>query len=84
MLKAKVALVTGASSGIGRATALAFSREGASVVVSDINVEHGQETASLIRAHGGKVVFVAADVGKPHARGDRQCRAGATGAVGGV
>lgn len=65
MLKGKVALVTGASSGIGRATALVFSREGALVVVSDVNVEHGQETASLIRAHGGEAVFVAADVGKP-------------------
>jgi NAD(P)-dependent dehydrogenase (short-subunit alcohol dehydrogenase family) len=65
MLKAKVALVTGASSGIGRATALVFSREGARVVVSDVSVEHGEETASLIRAHGGEAIFVAADVGKP-------------------
>lgn len=65
MLKAKVALVTGASSGIGHATALAFSREGARVVVSDVSVEHGEETAALIRAHGGDAIFVAADVGKP-------------------
>ncbi len=65
MLKGKVALVTGASSGIGRATALAFSREGAVVVVCDVNAEHGEETASLIRACGGNAVFVVADVGKP-------------------
>ena len=63
MLKGKVALVTGASSGIGRATALAFSREGASVVVSDVNKEHGEETASLLRAHGGAAIFVSADAG---------------------
>ncbi len=63
MLKGKVALVTGASSGIGRATALAFSREGAVVVVSDVNKEHGEETASLLRAHGGSAIFVSADVG---------------------
>ena len=65
MLKGKVALVTGASSGIGRATALVFSREGAMVVVSDVDAKHGQETASLIRAHGGDAVFFACDVGKP-------------------
>jgi NAD(P)-dependent dehydrogenase (short-subunit alcohol dehydrogenase family) len=63
MLKGKVALVTGASSGIGRATALAFSREGAQVVVSDVNQTQGEETASLLRAHGGAAIFVSADVG---------------------
>jgi NAD(P)-dependent dehydrogenase (short-subunit alcohol dehydrogenase family) len=63
MLKGKIALVTGASSGIGRATALAFSREGAAVVVSDVNRDQGEETASLLRAHGGEAIFVAADVG---------------------
>eukprot|EP01037_Dinobryon_pediforme_P002807 gene2807-2850_t len=65
MLKNKVALVTGASSGIGRAIALVWAREGAKVVVSDVNVQAGEETAALVRAAGGDAIFVAADVGKP-------------------
>ena len=65
MLKNKVALVTGASSGIGRAVALAWAREGAKVVVSDIHTTAGEETAALVRAQGGDAIFVAADVGKP-------------------
>jgi NAD(P)-dependent dehydrogenase (short-subunit alcohol dehydrogenase family) len=64
MLKNKVALVTGASSGIGRAIALVWAREGAKVVVSDIDVPAGEETAALVRAQGGDAIFVAADVGK--------------------
>ena len=65
MLKNKVALVTGASSGIGRAIALVWAREGAKVVVSDVNVQAGEETAALVCAAGGDAIFVAADVGKP-------------------
>lgn len=65
MLKNKVALVTGASSGIGRAIALVWAREGAKVVVSDVNAQGGEETAALVRAAGGDAIFVAADVGKP-------------------
>jgi NAD(P)-dependent dehydrogenase (short-subunit alcohol dehydrogenase family) len=58
----KVAFVTGAGSGIGRATALAFAREGASVVVADRSDEHNQQTARLIEEQGGTVLAVACDV----------------------
>ena len=65
MLKDKVALVTGASSGIGRAIALAWAREGAHVVVSDLNAAVGEETAALVRACGREALYIAADVYKP-------------------
>jgi NAD(P)-dependent dehydrogenase (short-subunit alcohol dehydrogenase family) len=58
----KVALVTGASGGIGRASALAFAASGASVVVSDVNEDGGAETVALISAAGGKAVFQRCDV----------------------
>ncbi len=58
----KVALVTGAAGGIGRATAEAFARSGASVVVSDVNAEGGAETVALIEAAGGKALFQRCDV----------------------
>ncbi len=59
----KVALVTGASGGIGRATALAFAEAGANVVVSDVAVAGGEETVAMILAAGGDAMFVATDVG---------------------
>lgn len=64
MLNNKVALVTGAASGIGRAIALAFAREGARVVVSDTALDGGAQTVALIEAAGGQAVFEAADVGQ--------------------
>jgi NAD(P)-dependent dehydrogenase (short-subunit alcohol dehydrogenase family) len=60
----KVALVTGATSGIGRATALAFAREGASVVVADIAADGAEQTASLIEQAGGEALAVACDVSR--------------------
>jgi NAD(P)-dependent dehydrogenase (short-subunit alcohol dehydrogenase family) len=58
----KVAFVTGAASGIGRATALAFAREGASVVVADISEQGNQETAHTIEELGGRAIAVRCDV----------------------
>src|SRR5207249_9074087 len=58
----KVALVTGGGSGIGRATALAFAREGAQVVIGNRNVQRGEETVSMIREAGGTASFQRTDV----------------------
>jgi NAD(P)-dependent dehydrogenase (short-subunit alcohol dehydrogenase family) len=58
----KVALVTGGGSGIGRATALAFARDGARVVIGNRNVQRGEETVSMIRAAGGTASFRRTDV----------------------
>jgi NAD(P)-dependent dehydrogenase (short-subunit alcohol dehydrogenase family) len=65
MLNNKVGLVTGAASGIGRAVALVWAREGAKVLVSDLNEEGGQETVALVRAQGGEAQFHRADVAQP-------------------
>jgi NAD(P)-dependent dehydrogenase (short-subunit alcohol dehydrogenase family) len=67
MLSSQTALVTGAASGIGRAIALAYAREGANVVVSDLDVAGGEHTVALVRAAGGDAIFVAADVADPQA-----------------
>src|SRR5947209_1596377 len=58
----KVAFVTGASSGIGRATALAFARAGAAVVVADVDAKRNQETADMITELGGQALAVTCDV----------------------
>jgi len=60
----KVAFVTGATSGIGRATALAFASEGASVVVADIAADGVEETARLIEQAGGQALAVTCDVSR--------------------
>jgi NAD(P)-dependent dehydrogenase (short-subunit alcohol dehydrogenase family) len=65
MLKNKVAIVTGASSGIGRAIALVMSREGAKLVVSDLNTQGNEETAALIHTQGGEALTVTSDVAEP-------------------
>jgi len=58
----KVAFVTGAASGIGRAAALAFTREGASVVAADVSEQGNQETVRLIEGQGGRALVVRCDV----------------------
>ena len=58
----KVALVTGASSGMGRATALAFAAAGAQVVLADVAIEAGEQVAGVIRDAGGEAAFVRTDV----------------------
>lgn len=64
-LEGKIALITGGSAGIGRATAQIFAREGAKVVVADVGVEGGEETVRLITAAGGEAIFVKTDVSNP-------------------
>ena len=64
LLEGKVAIVTGAASGIGRATAILFANEGAKVVVADINDKGGKETVQIIKKEGKQSLFVYADVSK--------------------
>ena len=63
-LKDKVALITGAGGGIGLATALLFSREGASIVVADVNDGAGADAVKQIEAQQGRAIYVHADVSK--------------------
>ncbi|HET7579177.1 MAG TPA: SDR family NAD(P)-dependent oxidoreductase [Bacillales bacterium] len=64
-LQDKTAIVTGGGGGIGRATALRFASEGASVMVADVDEATGRETAQLIGDQGGKAEFIQADMTKP-------------------
>lgn len=60
----KIAMITGAASGLGRATALLFAELGAKVVVSDIAIEGGEETVKMIRENGGESIFIKCNVAK--------------------
>lgn len=61
-LNQKIAIVTGASSGIGEATAVELANRGATVIVSDINIENGQSVVNTINKNGGKAIFIKANV----------------------
>jgi NAD(P)-dependent dehydrogenase (short-subunit alcohol dehydrogenase family) len=63
-LNGRVALVTGAASGIGRSSALAFAEDGAKVVVADILTDQGRDTVDLIESAGGEAIYVPADVSR--------------------
>ncbi|MGA1599764.1 MAG: glucose 1-dehydrogenase [bacterium] len=63
-LQGKVALITGAASGIGREAALLFAQEGAAVVATDINDSEGEQTAADIRNAGGQAIYQRADISK--------------------
>ena len=65
LLKDKVAIITGAGSGIGKATAELFAAEGAKVIISDINEKNGTETVDEIKKKGGEAFFVKTDSSKP-------------------
>jgi NAD(P)-dependent dehydrogenase (short-subunit alcohol dehydrogenase family) len=62
MLKGKIALITGASSGIGRSSAMVFARHGAKLVLADVNTTDGEETAAMVHAASGEAIFVKTDV----------------------
>src|ERR1700727_855669 len=64
-LDGKVAVITGAGTGIGRATARLFAREGAKVVVAELNAEAGEQTAQLIVQAGGEAIAIRTDVTEP-------------------
>lgn len=63
-MTARVAIITGGASGIGRATCLKFAAKGDKVVVADVNEEMGRETVDQITANGGVAIYVKTDVSK--------------------
>ncbi|MEP7127348.1 MAG: glucose 1-dehydrogenase [Chitinophagales bacterium] len=65
ILENKVAIVTGGSSGIGRAISTLYASEGAKIVVSDVDEKGGNETVASIKAKGGEAIFVKGDTSKP-------------------
>jgi NAD(P)-dependent dehydrogenase (short-subunit alcohol dehydrogenase family) len=64
LLTDKVGLITGGASGIGRATAQIFAREGAKIAIADMDIKQGEEAAHQICASGGEAIFVQTDVSK--------------------
>lgn len=64
-LKDKITLITGSGSGIGKSSALLFAKEGATVIVNDVQEDRGRETVDEIRAAGGQAAFIHADVTDP-------------------
>lgn len=65
LFSGKVAIVTGGGSGIGLSTAILYAANGAKVVVSDVNEQHGNEAVGKIKDQGGEAIFIKADVSKP-------------------
>jgi NAD(P)-dependent dehydrogenase (short-subunit alcohol dehydrogenase family) len=63
-LEGKVSIITGAADGIGQATSVLFAREGAKVIVADVDAKGGQETAQLIKTDGGQSIFIKTDVSR--------------------
>ena len=63
-LKDRIDVITGGSRGIGRAAAMAFAREGATVVIADLLVQEGEEVVSAIKQTGGQAVFIQTNVSK--------------------
>ncbi|MFT4825999.1 MAG: NAD(P)-dependent dehydrogenase (short-subunit alcohol dehydrogenase family) [Halioglobus sp.] len=64
LLENKIGFITGAGQGIGRAIAMSYAREGAKVVIADVNAEMGEQTVKLIREAGGEAAFIQGDVSK--------------------